>query len=86
MNTKLNQNRPEAKTRKIGQICIWKPMTTGFIMQTLICVISMEFLPPSRRRSSARNVPSGEERRETDVFAGYLVRAQLNNSTDTICF
>ena len=36
----------------------------------------MEFLPPSRRRSSARNVPSGEERGETrgqtDVFAGYV--------------
>ena len=46
-------------------------MTAGFIMQTLICVISMEFLPLSHRRSSARNVPSGEERGETDVFAGY---------------
>ena len=33
-------------------------------------VISMEFLSLSRRRSSARNVPSGEERGETDVFAG----------------
>ena len=31
----------------------------------------MEFLPLSRRRSSARNVPSDEERGETDVFAGY---------------
>ena len=31
----------------------------------------MEFLPLSRRRSSARNVPSGEERGETDLFAGY---------------
>ena len=31
----------------------------------------MEFLSLSRRRSSARNVPSGEERGETDVFAGY---------------
>ena len=45
-------------------------MTTGFIMQTLICVISMEFLSLSRRRSSPRNVPSGEERGETDVFPG----------------
>ena len=35
-------------------------------------VISMEFLSLSRRRFSARNVPSGEERGETDVFAGYL--------------
>ena len=31
----------------------------------------MEFLSLSRRRSSARNVPSSEERGETDVFAGY---------------
>ena len=31
----------------------------------------MEFLSLSRRRSSARNVPSGEQRGETDVFAGY---------------
>ena len=46
-------------------------MTTGFIMQTLICVISMEFLALSRRRSSARNGPSGEERGETDVSTGY---------------
>ena len=38
----------------------------------LICVISMEFLSLSRRRSSARNVPSDEERGETDVFAGYM--------------
>ena len=32
----------------------------------------MEFLTLSRRRSSSRNVPSGEERGETDVFAGYI--------------
>ena len=31
----------------------------------------MEFLPLSRRRFSSRNVPSGEEPGETDVFAGY---------------
>ena len=35
-----------------------EPMTTRFIMQTLICVISMEFLSLSRRHSSARNVPA----------------------------
>ena len=33
--------------------------------------MSMEFLLLSRSRSSARNVPSGEECGETDVFAGY---------------
>ena len=31
----------------------------------------MKFMSLSRRRSSSRNVPSGEERGETDVFAGY---------------
>ena len=31
----------------------------------------MEFLSLSRRFSSARNIPSGEERGKTDVFAGY---------------
>ena len=33
----------------------------------------MEFLPLSRRPSSSRNVPSGEERWETGVFAGLVV-------------
>ena len=37
----------------------------------------MEFLSLSRRGSSARNVPSGEERGEADVFAGYGL---VNNS------
>ena len=31
----------------------------------------MDFLPLSRRRSSSRNVPGGQERGETDVFAGW---------------
>ena len=64
--TKIHYEKP-----KIEQICICNPMTTGFIMKTLIYVISMEFLSWSRRRSSARNVPSSEERGETDVFPGY---------------
>ena len=38
----------------------------------------MEFLPLSRRRSSSRNVPGGEERGETDVFAGYSKAAFTN--------
>ena len=33
----------------------------------------MEFQSLSRRRSSALNVHSDEERGETDVFAGYLI-------------
>ena len=64
--TKIDQEK-----RKIKQICIWNPMTNGFIMLTLIYVISMEFLSLSRKRSSSRNVPSGEERGDTAVFAGH---------------
>ena len=45
-------------------------MTTRFIMQTLINVISVEFLLLSRRPSSWQNVPSGKEQGETPVFAG----------------
>ena len=30
----------------------------------------MEYLPLSRRRFFAQNIPCGEERGETDVFAG----------------
>ena len=36
-------------------------------------VISMKVLSLSRRSSSSRNVPSGEERGETSVFAGYTI-------------
>ena len=46
-------------------------MTTGMIMQTLIYVISMEFLSLRRRRLSWRNTPSDKERGETAVLAGY---------------
>ena len=61
-------------------------MTTEFIMKTLICVISMEFLSLSRRRSYARNVPSGEERGETDVFAGYSTLQCIKCITNPECF
>ena len=37
----------------------------------------MEFLSLSRRRSSARNVPIGEERGETDAFAGYVLTVKI---------
>ena len=41
----------------------------------MIYVISMEFLSLSRRRFSMQNVPSSEERGETDVSAGYLLQS-----------
>ena len=64
--TKIDQERC-----KIEQICIWNPMSTGFIMLTLIYIISMQFLLLSGRHSSARNVLSGEEQGEMTVFGGY---------------
>ena len=63
--TKIDQGK-----LKIKQICILNPKSTRLIMLTLICVISMEFMSPRGRRSSWQNVLSGEERRETTVFAG----------------
>ena len=57
-------------------------MTSRFIMSTLISVISMEFLSLSRRRSSARNVPSSEERGETDLFVGYLPGTKADLATE----
>ena len=47
----------EQEKHKIEQICIWNPMTAGFIILTLIYVISMEFLSLSYRHSSSRNIP-----------------------------
>ena len=41
----------------------------------------MECLPLSRRRSSSRNVPSDEERGETDVFAGYMIARHAKDFT-----
>ena len=68
-NYVLYQNGPGE--RQIEQICIWNPMTTGFIALTLIYIISMQFLLLSGRHSSAQNVLSSEEQGETTVFAGY---------------
>ena len=48
-----------------------RPISSSDRIQDRFYVITMEFLSLSRRCSSARNVPSSEERGETDVFAGY---------------
>ena len=51
----------------------------------------MEFLSLNRRRSSERNDPNGEERGETDVFAGYIptgydeITLDNNYSLQSIC-
>ena len=60
---------------KIGQIFIWNPITTGFIMYTLICVISMEFLSLSRRGSSSQNVPSGKSEEKRMFLQAKLLQA-----------
>ena len=49
-----------------------RPISASDRIPDRFYVISMEFLSLSCRRSSARNVPSDEERGETDVFAGYI--------------
>ena len=44
----------------------------------------MEFLSLSRRRSSARNVPSGEERGETDASAGYNKLCKIRDTGESV--
>ena len=44
----------------------------------------MEFLPLSRRRSSAWNVPSGKEREETEFFAGYIITETVSASEERL--
>ena len=48
-----------------------RPIRASDRILDIFYIISMAFLSLSRRRSSLQNVPSGEERGETDVFAGY---------------
>ena len=47
-----------------------RPISASDRIPDRFYVISMEFLLRSRRHSFARNVPSGEEQGETDVFVG----------------
>ena len=44
----------------------------------------MEFLSLSRRRSSVRNVPSGEERGETDASAGYNKLCKIRDTGESV--
>ena len=68
---KTNFTIIDQERHKIEQLInIWSPLTTGFIMQTLIYVISMVFLSVMRGLPLWRNVLSGEERRGTAIFAG----------------
>ena len=52
---------------KFEQICIWNPMTTGFITLTLIYIISMQFLLLSGRHSSAQT-SSAVKSKEKQLF------------------
>ena len=67
MNTTLHQSRPE-DMQNWTNLC--SEPHDYWILYVNICIISIEFLSLSRRCSSLRNVPSSEERGETDVFAG----------------
>ena len=49
-----------------------------YVFRALYCmiyIISVEFPSLSCRRSSTRNIPSGEEREEADFLAGYLLQS-----------
>ena len=52
------------------KILSWRFRHLNIVACLVFYVISMEFLSLTRRLSSPRNVPSGEERGETAVFAG----------------
>ena len=84
---KLHFTKMDQARGKIEQICIWNPMTTGFITLTLIYIISMQFLLLSGRHSSAQNVLSSKEQGETAVFAGYwLSNVRRIQSTQIVYF
>ena len=73
MNTTLYQNR-EGKTYNWTNLHDYR---IYYVNNDY--VISLEFLSLSRRRSSSRNVPSGQERGETAAFAGYLSLNRTRN-------
>ena len=58
-----------------------RPISASDRIPDKFYVIIMEFLSLSRRRSCAWNVPSGGERGETDVFAGYHI-----SYNEVVCF
>ena len=60
-----------SRRNKIDQLFIRNPMTSGLIIQTLIYIISMEFLLLRNRCPSWHHVPWGEEEGEMAVFAVY---------------
>ena len=53
-----------------AKILSWRFRHLNIVGCLVFYVISMEFLSLTRRLSLSRNVPSGEERGETAVFAG----------------
>ena len=68
MNTTLYQNRPEDTYNWTNLYLETHDYRNYFVKIDLRHQYGISAV--SRRRSSARNVPSGEERGETDVFAG----------------
>ena len=60
----------DRKTRKICQIYIWNPMTTGFIMLTLICVNQYGISSPeSQTFLRAKRLPSRAKSEEKRMFS-----------------
>ena len=69
MNATLHQNRPEDTQNRTNLYLETHDYRIHYVNIDLRHQY-IEFLSLIRRRSSSRNVPSGEERGETDVFPG----------------
>ena len=60
------------KTRKICQIYIWNPMTTGFIMLTLICVNQYGISSPESQTFLCAKRPQRQRARRNGCFRRLL--------------
>ena len=70
MNTTLS--KIDQKIRKIGQIYIWNPMTTGLYYVNIDLRHQYRIsVAESQTFLSAKRPQRRKERGETDVFAGY---------------
>ena len=71
MITTLHQNRPEDKQNWTNLYL--EPHDNRIHYVNIDLRYQYGIMSLSRRRSSSRNVPSGEERGETDIFEGYIL-------------
>ena len=67
----------DRKTRKICQIYIWNPMTTGFIMLTLICVNQYGISSPESQTFLCAKRPQRQRARRNGCFRRLLTTLSL---------